>query len=222
MPFRHSPQPPSLAQYSWPSRVANSLWNGILLLWDLGLSKVDLTDTSGSWGCKDSQWLQLQWSMRLSQLSITGDSSSACGRDIGSSWSGKTAQFVVDNMQVMSVLNATYSREVHMLHLTAARYNFWFSVIHIPGQLNGCYLRELCELLSYRSSLGNTLWWNSYHWVWPGFIQLFKEATSGEVLTTTTTTTQWRNFYVYQTFFCLGCKLNSCDICAFISTVLCN
>ena len=42
-------------------------WNGISLLWDLGLVNNDLSalsDASGSWGCaafQDPPWFQLQW-----------------------------------------------------------------------------------------------------------------------------------------------------------------
>ena len=51
-------------------------WNGVSLLWDLGLRKPNLevyTDASGTWGCGaflDSMWFHLEWSDRLRPLSI--------------------------------------------------------------------------------------------------------------------------------------------------------
>ena len=51
-------------------------WNGVSLLWDLGLQAPDIqvyTDASGNWGCGvflDPKWFHLEWSSRLRPLSI--------------------------------------------------------------------------------------------------------------------------------------------------------
>ena len=51
-------------------------------------------------------------------------------------------QFVCDNQGVVEVLCALYSRDEKLMHLlrclvfTAAKFNFWFTAIHIPGAEN--------------------------------------------------------------------------------------
>ena len=60
----------------------------------------------------------------------------------GHEWSGKVIEFVVDNKTVVEVLKATYSRDLHLMHLIrllvffASKYDFWFKASHIPGRLN--------------------------------------------------------------------------------------
>ena len=60
----------------------------------------------------------------------------------GHQWAGKVVQFVVDNMAVVEVITATYSKDLHIVHLIrllvffASKYNFWFTATHIPGKLN--------------------------------------------------------------------------------------
>ena len=60
----------------------------------------------------------------------------------GHEWSGKVIEFVVDNEAVIAVLKATYSRDLHLMHLIrlllffASKYDFWFKTSHIPGRLN--------------------------------------------------------------------------------------
>ena len=45
-------------------------------------------------------------------------------------------------MAVVEVIKATYSKDLHMMHLIrllvffASKYNFWFTATHIPGKLN--------------------------------------------------------------------------------------
>ena len=57
-------------------------------------------------------------------------------------WSGKLVQFKVNNLVVVQVLQATYSREPHLMYLVrllvffAAHFNFWFSASHIAGTDN--------------------------------------------------------------------------------------
>ena len=57
----------------------------------------------------------------------------------GNQWQGQLIQFTVDNMAVVHVLNSTYSKDPHVMHLIrilvfiAAR---WFIAKHIEGQAN--------------------------------------------------------------------------------------
>ena len=126
-------------------------WNGVSLLWDLGLLSEDIqvfSDASGSWGCaafQDPYWLQLQWTPCLSKLTIAVKELIPvvlAAAVFGPNWSGMIIQFVVDNAAVVDVLNATYCNESHMMHLIrllvfyAAKYNFWFTATHIPGKRN--------------------------------------------------------------------------------------
>ena len=56
--------------------VFTERWNGISMLWDLGMCQVQLqvySDASGSWGCaavQDHHWLQLKWTPKFQHLSI--------------------------------------------------------------------------------------------------------------------------------------------------------
>ena len=126
-------------------------WNGISLLWDLGLVKNDLkvySDASGSWGCAAFQhphWFQLGWNPHLCQLSIAVKELIPvvlAAALFGHQWAGKVVRFVVDNKSVVDVLNATFYSDTHVMHLIrllvffAAKYNFWFTAAHIPGKNN--------------------------------------------------------------------------------------
>ena len=61
----------------------------------------------------------------------------------GRQWSGKVAEFIVDNEAVVEVLKATYSKDFHLMHLVkllvffASTYDFCFKATHIWGNLNG-------------------------------------------------------------------------------------
>ena len=96
------------------------------MLWDLGMSEVHLQvylDASGSWGCGAVQghhWLQLEWTPKLQLLSIAVKELIPvvlAAAKFGHLWSGKVVQFVVDNSAVVEVINSTYSKELHMMHL---------------------------------------------------------------------------------------------------------
>jgi len=56
---------------------------------------------------------------------------------------------VVDNISVVQVLNSTYSKDPHLMHLIrmlvflAAHFDFWFQAQHIDGKAN-----HLAEVLS--------------------------------------------------------------------------
>ena len=51
-------------------------------------------------------------------------------------------EFKIDNMTVVQVLNNTYSKVQHLMHLIrtlvflASRFEFWFSASHIEGKAN--------------------------------------------------------------------------------------
>ena len=60
----------------------------------------------------------------------------------GRHWSGKLVNFMVDNLAVVQVLQATYSRDIHLMHLIrllvlfAAHFNFWFTATHVARKKN--------------------------------------------------------------------------------------
>ena len=126
-------------------------WNGVSLLWDLGLQAPDIqvyTDASGNWGCRvflDPKWFHLEWSSRLRPLSIAVKEMCPvvlAAATFGQGWKGKVVQFVVDNEAVVEVIKATYSKELHLMHLIrllvffACKYHFWFTASHIQGRHN--------------------------------------------------------------------------------------
>ena len=60
----------------------------------------------------------------------------------GRQWQGHLIQFSVDNMSVVHILNSTYSKDPHLMHMVrvfvflAAHFNFWFRAEHIEGKAN--------------------------------------------------------------------------------------
>ena len=106
------------------------------------------SDASGSWGCgalHNTQWFQVEWSdqfkeepIHFKELMPIIIASMVWGRQ----WSGQIVGFECDNMAVVEVLKSGYSRDKGMLHLlrtlffVAARFNFWFTAIHLPGERN--------------------------------------------------------------------------------------
>ena len=141
---------PARADLLWWHLFA-SKWNGISLLWDLGKKDPDISlvsDASGSWGCGafwSPHWFQLQWDDRLQPLSIAVKELIPiviAAAVFGRQWKGKIILFQVDNLGVVQVINATYCREVHLMHLIrvlvflAAHFDFWFKAEHIEGSAN--------------------------------------------------------------------------------------
>ena len=131
--------------------VFASEWNGLSLLWNSGRHTPDVlvvSDASGSWGCGAfslPNWFHLQWSPSTQIFSIAVKELFpvvVAAAIFGSQWSGKLVRFKVDNMAVVQVLQATYSREPHLMHLIrmlvffAAHFNFWFTASHIAGSDN--------------------------------------------------------------------------------------
>ena len=60
----------------------------------------------------------------------------------GHHWRGKIIKFQVDNLGVVKIVNATYCRDVHLMHLIrilvflVAHFEFWFRAEHIVGHAN--------------------------------------------------------------------------------------
>ena len=103
---------------------------------------------SGSWGCgaySPSYWFQLEWSLQAKDLSIAIKELFPVvisATLFGKRWSGSLIDFRVDNMAVVQVIQATYCKDSHLMHLIrllvffAAYFNFWFSASHIAGKRN--------------------------------------------------------------------------------------
>ena len=95
---------------------------------------------------QDLHWLQLEWPPSLQLISIAVKKLIPVVLAMATfrrSWPGIYNQFVVDNEAVVSILNSIYCSDVHMIHLVrllmffAAKFDFWFSAIHIqtPRQM---------------------------------------------------------------------------------------
>ena len=126
-------------------------WNGVSITWDLKQCNPDITvysDASGSWGCgaySGNSWFQLEWPPQAKDFNIAIKELFPvviAAALFGKTWSGQLVEFRVDNMAVVQVLQSTYCKEPHLMHLTrllvffAAHYNFWFSASHIPRGVN--------------------------------------------------------------------------------------
>ena len=126
-------------------------WNGISMLWDSSIQSPEFnifSDASGSWGCGafwGCQWFHLRWPDHLQSWSITIKELTpvVIGAALfGPQWRGHLVQFSVDNMAVVHVLNSTYSKDDHIMHLIrilvflAAHFDFWFMARHIEGKAN--------------------------------------------------------------------------------------
>lgn len=123
-------------------------WSGMSILWDRNRLQPQVTvysDASGHWGCGAyclPKWLQLQWTPELRSTSIQVQELAPivmAAAVFGKDWTGKSVQFVVDNLAVVSIVRATYSTESHLMHLVrvlcffAAFHGFWFTAEHIAG-----------------------------------------------------------------------------------------
>ena len=107
-----------------------------------------VSDASGFRGCGAfclPHWFNLQWSANMQTFPIAVKELFPVVIAVaiyGNQWSGKLVLFRVDNMAVVEVLKAAYSREPHLTHLIrmlaffAAHFNFWFSASHVAGSEN--------------------------------------------------------------------------------------
>ena len=133
----------------WHTFVDN--WNGLSILWSVGIctpSIIVISDASGSWGCGgfySSFWFNMKWPPQAQEFSIAIKelfSVVIAAAIYGKYWSGQLVQFSVDNAAVVHVLQATYSRESHLMHLIrvlvflASHFKFWFTASHVPGVRN--------------------------------------------------------------------------------------
>jgi len=141
---------PAMADIIWWHTFI-SHWNGISMLWDVGGKEADFTittDASGSWGCGaywEKAWFHFQWWDRLRPFGIAIKEMIpivVAAAIFGRQWAHKIIQFRVDNMAVVEVINATFCKENHLMHLVrllvffASYYNFWFFASHIEGHNN--------------------------------------------------------------------------------------
>ena len=87
----------------------------------------------------------MEWPPRLRPRSVTVKEMCPvvmAAATFGQQLTGKVVQFLVDNEAVVEVIRATYSKDLHLMHLIrllvflASKYNFWFTATHIPGKLN--------------------------------------------------------------------------------------
>ena len=131
--------------------VFASQWNGVSMLWGRVSRAPDTlvtSDASGSWGCGalwGPHWFMLQWPPSLQGASIQVKELVPvvlAAALYGKQWAGKVVEFKSDNMPVVDVLEDTYSRNGHLMHLTrllifwASYHQFWFTASHIPGASN--------------------------------------------------------------------------------------
>ena len=127
------------------------IWNGTSLAWDLGYHSPEIvvySDASGPWGCGgfvEEHWFQFKWPEHHQAMSIASKelfpvvvSAAIFGR----CWSGRLVNFRVDNLAVVQVIQATYSRDAYLMHLIrllvllVAHFNVWFIDTHVMGKKN--------------------------------------------------------------------------------------
>jgi len=92
-----------------------------------------------------NQWFHLQWPAGLQALSIAVKELIPvviAATLFGHQWKSHLIKMVVDNMSVVHVLNLTYSKDPHLMHLIrilvfmAAHFDFWFQAQHVEGKSN--------------------------------------------------------------------------------------
>ena len=73
----------------------------------------------------------------------------------GQQWKGYLVQFSVDNLAVVHILNSTYSKDSHFMHLVhilmflAAHFDFWFVAKHVEGNANSLVDDLSCDNLPH-------------------------------------------------------------------------
>ena len=133
--------------------LSGSLNNGMgcHCLWNQQRASPDVlvvSDASGSWGCaalSENAWIQHPWLTAMKGFSIAHQELIPiifAAIVWGHRWSQKTVQFICDNQAVVTVLNKTYCQDGKLMHLLrclvflAAKYQFWFTAVHIPERVN--------------------------------------------------------------------------------------
>ena len=106
------------------------------------------SNVSGSWGCDafwKSKWFHFPWPSSLHGLPIATKvlvPVVMAAALFVHEWRGLLVEFKFDNMTVVHVLNNTYSKDQHLMHLIctlvflASFFEFWFSACHIEGKAN--------------------------------------------------------------------------------------
>ena len=175
-------------------------WNGISMLWDSSTLLPEFnvfSDASGSWGCGaywGFRWFHFSWTDHLQLLPIAVKELIpvvVAAALFGRQWKGHLIQFSVDNMAVVHVLNSTYSRDSHLMHLVhtlvflAACFDFWFMAKHIERKANSLaddlslYIFSQIPLAEYHPpplisvSLLDLLGSNQHIWKFADWIKLF-------------------------------------------------
>ena len=110
---------PARVDIMWWHYIFMEDWNGVSLLWDIGLQDPNIqvyTDASGNWGCGvflEPKWFHIEWLSRLHPLSIAVKEVAMFRQG----WKGKVVQFVVYNEAVVEVVKVTYNKELHLMYL---------------------------------------------------------------------------------------------------------
>ena len=106
------------------------------------------TQTSKSGHCRapsQGRWFQLQWTNPLKSLSIAHKELIPIVIAVfvwGKQWAALIVQFITVNEAVATILNKLYCLDTGLRSLLrclvffAAKYNFWFTGVHIPGTKN--------------------------------------------------------------------------------------
>ena len=74
---------------------------------------------------------------------------------LGHQWKGHLVHFSVDNLAVIHILNSTYSKDSHLMHLVhilmflAAHFDFWFVAKHVEGNANSLVDDLSCDNLPH-------------------------------------------------------------------------
>jgi len=140
-------QPDHLIRLSHPAQahvlwwfIFVEQWNGISLLWDLGLQNQlsKFTQCVRPMGlCAYSQFNCAQLTSPLSIAVKELIPVVIAAATLGHNWGAQIVDFILDNEAVVPVLNATFSSVFHLMHLIrflmffAAKFNFWFVASHI-------------------------------------------------------------------------------------------
>ena len=96
----------------------------------------------------------------------------------GHQWKGHLVQFSVDNLAVVHILNLTYSKDSHFMHLVhilmflAAHFDFWFVAKHVEGNANSLVDDLSCHNLPHFFSQVPQVEYNKLPQVPPSLLDL--------------------------------------------------
>ena len=136
----------------------------ISMLWDSSIRSPEynvFSNVSGSWGCGaywGFQWFHLKWPDHLQSLPIAIKEFTPvviAAEIFGRQWRGHLIQFSIDNMAMFHILNSTYRKDGHIMHLIwilvflAAHFDFLFIAKHMEGKANYLADNLSCDKLSH-------------------------------------------------------------------------